>query len=132
MSLNVLATTPVQLLFLGLPVNGVMGRGRVTGDGTPVIGIMSWLNPERFSSLVYYGVGPARAQRILAAAQNRGGLELTDADDAASWVSLVITPVALEAAFLALGLIDAPVPVRSGAVADDPGPDLPGGVGLPT
>lgn len=106
MGLMVLQTTPIQMTFMGLPVTAALGKGVRTGDDTPILGLMDWLHPDRFSSLIIYDVTPARAQRIMNRANNQGGLSVADGDN--SWLSLIVTPLALQTALVALGLITPP------------------------
>lgn len=103
MGLRVQQTAPIAMTMMGVPVTGVIGRGVRTGDDSPIIGLMNWLHPDQFGSLVIYDFTPQRAVRVLNRATNQGGLELADSDN--SWLSLVITPGALSDAFVALGLV---------------------------
>ena len=102
MGLRVLVTTPIAMTFMGIPVNGVLGRGVRNGDDSKVVGLMNWLHPDQFSSFIIYDMTVAKANNILARANAQGGVELADADN--SWLSLVVSPAALQAAFIALGL----------------------------
>jgi hypothetical protein len=102
MGLMVTVTTPIQMTFMGLPVTGVLGRGVRTGDDSKVIGLMDWLDPTMFGSFILYDMTLARANAILARANAQGGVQLTD--PANTWLSLVVSPAALQAAFVALGL----------------------------
>jgi len=102
MGLRVIATAPIQMTFMGLPVTGVIGRGVRNGDDTNVLGLMNWLHPDQFGSLIIYDMTLARANAMVARATAQGGVELADADN--SWLSLVITAPALRAAFIAMGV----------------------------
>ena len=95
MGLMVISTAPIQMTFMGLPVTGVIGRGVRTGDDSKVLGLMDWLDPTRFGSFILYDMTLARADA-------QGGVQLTD--PANTWLSLVIAPAALRAAFIALGV----------------------------
>jgi hypothetical protein len=102
MGLMVIATAPIQMTFMGLPVTGTIGRGVRTGDDSNVLGLMDWLHPDQFGSFIIYDMTVARANAMVARAEAQGGVQLTDT--ANSWLSLVISAAALRAAFTAMGV----------------------------
>lgn len=121
MGLRVLATTPIAMTFMGLPVNGVLGRGVRNGDDSKIVGLMDWLHPDQFSSFIIDDMTAAKANNILARANRQDGVKLADADN--SWLALVVSPAALQAAFIALGLPVNGALASPGAGASDTGDD---------
>lgn len=102
MGLMITSTAPVAMTLCGLAVTGTMAKGVRTGDDTPFLGLVKWNHPNEMSSLIFY-LGPNfNAQRALNRAQNQGGFEF---EEEGSWITLFVTPLALETAFRALGLI---------------------------
>ena len=116
MGLRVIATAPIAMTFMGVPVNGVIGRGVRTGDNTNVLGLMDWLHPDQFGSFIIYDMTLARANAMVARADAQGGVQL--ADEVSTWLSLIITGPALRAAFIAMG-----VPVNGAGLMDGAPPD---------
>lgn len=102
MGLRVISTTPIAMTFMGVPVTGVLGRGVRNGDDSKVLGLMDWLKPGEFSSFVIYDMTLARANAMVARADLQGGVKLADPEN--TWVALVVSPAALRAAFIALGV----------------------------
>jgi len=102
MGLRLIATAPIQMTFMGIPVTGTIGRGIRNGDDSNVLGLMNWRDPTQFGSFIIYDMTLARANAMVARANAQGGVELADTDN--SWLSLVITGPALRAAFIALGV----------------------------